>query len=89
MVGGGWGVASWTLWAGARVDAESFANGYAMRDFLRKDRRDGKPGTGALDDVVKGERLRPVPLAGGDGGKDAPRDRRWSVLVNEEVEVDL
>lgn len=43
----------------------------------------------ALADVLDGERLRPVPLAGGDGGKDAPRDRRWGVLVNEVVEVDL
>ena len=43
----------------------------------------------ALATTVAGKRLLPTPLTGARESAGAPRDPRWNVLVNDDVESDL
>jgi predicted transcriptional regulator of viral defense system len=43
----------------------------------------------ALWEFLEGQRLQPTPLTGGKSISSSALDRRWYILVNDEVELDL
>jgi metal-dependent amidase/aminoacylase/carboxypeptidase family protein len=47
----------------------------------------GAEKTGPLADWIESERPRIVALRADRDAADAPKDRRWRILVNEEIEA--